>query len=169
MGKVTQSVFDAVKTCLKNGNTIAETAKFMKLSQLTVCKINRSENYADYKNMRKTECEKKKAQNAAKKHMAKAKGVQPETVNDVHAEPNVSEQPVKVIHEQSVTIQATHYMMQEQQKTNEFLKLMSNKMSACYDEFQYLRLLPELVKAQHETIELLKKIVSELCAKNTES
>ena len=169
MGKVTQSVYGAVKTCLGNGNTIAETAKFMKLSDLTVGKINRSEDYVDYKNKLKEECEKRKAENAAKKRIAKSKEAQPEKVNDACAKVPTPEQPVKVIHEQSITIQATHYMMQELQKTNEFLKLMSNKMSACFDEMQYLRLLPELVKAQQDTIELLKTIVSELCVKKTES
>ena len=37
-------------------------------------------------------------------------------------------------HRQSVTIQATHYMMQEMKKTNELLELISRKLTFIVDQ-----------------------------------
>ena len=43
-------------------------------------------------------------------------------------------QPQVVEHRQSVTIQATHYMMQEMKKTNELLELISRKLTFIVDQ-----------------------------------
>ena len=43
-------------------------------------------------------------------------------------------QPQVVEHRQTVTIQATHYMMQEMKRTNELLELISRKMAYIVDQ-----------------------------------
>ena len=43
-------------------------------------------------------------------------------------------QPQVVEHRQTVTIQATHYMMQEMKKTNELLELISRKLTFIVDQ-----------------------------------
>ena len=48
--------------------------------------------------------------------------------------PEAKQETVKVVHEQSVTIQATHYMMEELRRTNELLTLISNKLAFVVDQ-----------------------------------
>ena len=43
-------------------------------------------------------------------------------------------QPQVVEHRQTVTIQATHYMMQEMKRTNELLELISRKLTFFVDQ-----------------------------------
>ena len=49
-------------------------------------------------------------------------------------QPAPAQQPQVVEHRQTVTIQATHYMMQEMKRTNELLELISRKMAYIVDQ-----------------------------------
>ena len=49
-------------------------------------------------------------------------------------QPDPPAQPQVVEHRQTVTIQATHYMMQEMKKTNELLELISRKLAFIVDQ-----------------------------------
>ena len=49
-------------------------------------------------------------------------------------QPAPAQQPQVVEHRQTVTIQATHYMMQEMKRTNELLELISRKMAFIVDQ-----------------------------------
>ena len=49
-------------------------------------------------------------------------------------QPTPAQQPQVVEHRQTVTIQATHYMMQEMKRTNELLELISRKMAFIVDQ-----------------------------------
>ena len=118
--KVDQKLFDAVKILRTNGATIAETAKYMKISDATVKMITAAETYEEYRNMITATVLKKKEQRAAKK--AENKPEEPQQIVQV------------VEHRQSVQIQATEYMMRELKQTNEYLRIISNKMAAIIDD-----------------------------------
>jgi len=116
--KITEKLFKAVKIMLEGGATYEEVKDYLGVSLQTCARIKHSENYADYKNVLAAMAVKNKGYKQAK---ANPKPVE---------EKPVEEKPVQVVeHRQNVTIQATHYMMQEMQKTNELLKEISNKLA----------------------------------------
>ena len=115
--KVTESIFNAVKTLLKGGATVKECAGYMGLSAGTINVIKASETFEEYKSnmfFRSRAChgEKKQEQKPEQK---------PEHVQTVE-------------HKQTVVVQASHFMLEEQKKTNELLTLISNKLAFIVDE-----------------------------------
>ena len=117
---ITEKMFNAVKIMIKGGASNVEIAEYMNLGSTTVSRIKNSETWEDYL-QRKREM----AFYARKANEKK------------NAEPQNQPEPPKeqiVKHEQTVTIQATHYMMQELQKTNELLKLISNKLAMIVED-----------------------------------
>ena len=120
--KVDERLWWAVKTLLKGGSSIKDAAEYFMLSVNTVSRINASENYQDYKQMIA----------ACHAQYRKPKNKMPEKPDE---EPKEEEPKQQVIeHRQSVTIQATHYMMTEMQKTNDLLKMISAKLAFIVDE-----------------------------------
>jgi replicative DNA helicase len=122
-GKVTVSLFEAVKICLESGNTVTGTAKFMKLSVDVVSMIREAENYDEYKAMMYEKYTKRKAIEAKKAAEPEKPKEAPQT-----PAPQVNE------HRQTVIVQATWAMTQEMQKTNKLLELISNKLAFIVDE-----------------------------------
>lgn len=125
--KVTESLFLAIKSLLNAGATYPEVKKYYGVSDNTCKFIKRSENFKEYKQViaaiaiRNAENRKvRKVTNTVEKPEAPAPVEKPET-------PAPTQQVVR--HEQSITIQATHYMMQELQETNKLLKDISNKLA----------------------------------------
>ena len=112
--KVTESIFNAVKTLIKGGATIKEAADYMGLSVGTINVIKASETFAEYK------------QNMYLRSRA-YKG-------EKKAKPETAEPQQVVEHRQTVTVQASHFMLEEQRKTNELLTLISNKLGFIVDE-----------------------------------
>lgn len=124
--KVTKSVFNAVKTLLKGGASVKEVMEYMGLSDYTVYTIRAAETHEEYENIL---AEKRLA--AKQAYAAKKK---PQTAP---ATPSAQQQaPVTQVveHRQTVMVQATWAMTQEMQKTNELLKLISNKLAFIVDE-----------------------------------
>ena len=120
--KITEKLFKAVKIMLEGGATYEEVKDYLGVSLQTCARIKHSENYADYKNILAAMAVKNKGYKQAKAN--------PKPVEEKPVEKPVEENPVQVVeHRQNVTIQATHYMMQEMQKTNELLKEISNKLA----------------------------------------
>lgn len=120
--KVTPSVFNCIKTLLAGGASHKECADYMKLSTITVGRINRAETYEDYK----------QSVIMAKLHSGKPVSVpvpEPTTEPEKEQKPEKMPEPETVERKQTIVIQATHYMMEEQKKTNELLTLISNKLS----------------------------------------
>ena len=118
---VTPKLFDAVKIMTKGGATIPEIMEYFDLSSSTISRIRASENFTEYKNII-----------AARAIGAKKQAIKPtEPVNEVtHVEPiTKTVEPQIIEHRQSVTIQATHYMMEELRKLNETMTLISNKLA----------------------------------------
>ena len=129
--KITATVFDAVKVLLKGGATVTQCAEYMKISHSAVSLIKKSETYEEYKqNCYMTSASYRKKMAAIHAKEAEKKETAPA------AEPEKKEEPpVQVVeHRQTITVQATHYMLTEQQKTNELLTLISNKLAFIVDE-----------------------------------
>ena len=121
-GKVTQGVFDAVKICLESGNSVSETAKFMKMAWDTVQLIRDAETLEEYKSSAYERTKKFKQVAAIKAKQNTKQEVKQEEKTEVK-----SEEPVK--NPTVIKIEATHYMMQELQKTNELLTGISAKLA----------------------------------------
>ena len=128
---VTLNIFNAVKILLNGGASRKEAAEYMNISKGTVDRIAISETFEEYRQLVNAYHYKKKAE-AEKKAKEKAeKAEQAEATQDT-VQPAQQEQPKQIVH--NVTVQATHYMMQEMQKTNELLKFISNKLGFIVDE-----------------------------------
>ena len=117
--KIDEKMFNAVKTLLNGGATYDEVNSYMGVSLASIGRISTAETYADYKQMIAASAI------ALKKKREAQKAVEAPT--EKPAEP-ATEAPVKEV-KTSVTIQATHYMMQEMQETNRLLKEISNKLA----------------------------------------
>jgi hypothetical protein len=132
--KMTEAKFKAIKILLAGGATYKETAESMGVSTVVVGYCKHSETFEEYRQKiyvtsggyrRKLAAEKKAQEEKEAQETAEQKKAEPETP--------VAEQNV-VEHRQTVTIQATHYMMEEMKKTNELLKLISSKLAFIVDE-----------------------------------
>ena len=120
--KVTEDKYNAVKILLKSGETQKKVGKYMGLAENTVGLIKRSENFEDYRNRMLA---------TSVKFRGKDNQQEQKTV----PEPEKKEQPAQVVeYRQNVTIQATHYMMEEMRIANETLKLISNKLAFIVEE-----------------------------------
>lgn len=119
--KVTQGIFDAVKICLKSGNSVAETAKFMKLSQDVVRMMRDAETLDEYRAIMAA----KSAHTKQNRQIAAIKAKQAEQPEKA---------PEKPVDKQTIVVQASHYMLEEQKRTNELLALISNKLAFIIDE-----------------------------------
>lgn len=125
--KVTQSKFNAVKTLLKGGATVREVMEYLELSDNTVYMIKQAETLVEYENMIAEKALRDK-QRAAIKAKERKQAAQPQ------AQPQ--DKPVEIVKEvrQTVTVQATHFMMEEMRKTNELLTCISAKLAFIVDE-----------------------------------
>lgn len=118
--KLTAGQFKAIKTILKGGATQREAAEYMSVSQNTVFWISKAETYEEYEHI---QAERK----LTRKQVAAIKAKEAEKAKE-EEKPAAPAPVVKEIH-QTVTIQATHYMMQEMQKANKLLEQISAKLA----------------------------------------
>jgi hypothetical protein len=132
--KVTESKFNAIKLLVKGGATNAEAAEYMQVSPHTIANIKAAETWEEYRSIIAARVLAEKQKRHAQAEKAEKAVPAADIVNKVNNTPETPEKVQRVVHEQSVTIQATHYMMQEMQKTNELLKLISNKLAFIVDE-----------------------------------
>ena len=105
--KITQESFDDAKIMLKYGMTQREVAKRIGVCENTIYFVNKSDNYTEFQKYR----------------------------HDRRISKKEEPEEGKVIkHNYNVTIQATHYMEEQQKKTNELLTLISNKLAFIVEE-----------------------------------
>lgn len=123
--KVDERLWWAVKTLLKGGSTNKDAAEYFMLSVNTVSRIGCAETYEEYKQIIA-------AAHAAYKPKKLRLPENPEEKSKPVEQPTT--QPQVVEHRQIVQVQASHYMLTEQQKTNELLQLISNKLAFIVDE-----------------------------------
>ena len=123
--KLTERQFNAIKTLLKGGASQAEAAQYMQVSPNTVYFVNKAEDFKEYTQMQaERQLNRNRAAIDAKRDAAK------KVAEEVGAVPAAQ----VVEHRQTVTVQATHYMMTEMQKTNELLTAISNKLAFIVQE-----------------------------------
>lgn len=132
--KLTERQFKAVKLLLNGGATQKEAAEYMQVSPNTAFWIGKAENYEEYLQIKAEKLLDEKKRVAAIKAKEAAKVA--EKVGAVPAATLTAETPATQVveHRQTVTIQATHYMMTEMQKTNELLAAISRKLAFIVDE-----------------------------------
>ena len=129
--KITPELFTAVKTLLSCGHTLQETANYLKLGQATVVRIKSAETLEEYFQQMAAIKAKEKAERKAKDKADQKPVPAPEAPKTTYPAPVVE-------HRQSITIQATHFMEQQQRKTNETLELISRKLTACMETMNLL-------------------------------
>lgn len=112
-----EKLFRAIKIMVEGGATTDEIADYLQISPATIGRVRAAENITEYFNqMAAMHAKSKKAEN------------KPE-----------EETPTQVVeHRQSVTIQATHFMEQNQRKANETLELISRKLTELLEVMQQL-------------------------------
>lgn len=115
--KLAESKFNAIKKLLDAGATYKECAECVGVTESVVYRVRCCESYKEYTEMNAAHALKQREDRKAKN----AKTTEPpaETVKEVR---------------QTVTIQATHYMMEELRKTNELLTAISAKLAFIVDE-----------------------------------
>lgn len=127
--KITVNIFTAAKILTEDGASIAEIAKYLKISDASVKYIRQAENYDEYKAIVAAVSAKQTAKRRA------AKKTEKEEPKLVSLPEKKEERPVQVVeHRQTVTVQATWAMTQEMQKTNKLLESISNKLAFIVDE-----------------------------------
>ena len=120
--KITPGIFSAAKLLIGNGANNTEVSKYLKVSMDVVAMFRKAETYEEYQalmyqysqEMRKRQAA-IKAKEQTKEEPAKAE-CKPDEINRV------------------VTVQLSHYVMQELQKQNELLTGISNKLAFIIDE-----------------------------------
>jgi hypothetical protein len=118
--KLTAGQFKAIKTLLRGGATQKEAAEYMQVSTNTAFWVNKAETFEEYQQI------------IAESHLAQKRVAAMKAKETAKAE----EKPQEIVKEvrQSVTIQATHYMMQKLDETNALLKLISEKLAFIVDD-----------------------------------
>lgn len=134
-GKINVTLFNAVKICLESGNSVAQTAKFMKLSCDVVAMIRDAENLDEYRALMTIKCNKAKQARAAKRAAQAVKQVvkqaaeeKPQGVDPGNAVPQAQEV------RQVVTVQATRFMEEQMKRQTELLTVISQKLAAIIDD-----------------------------------
>lgn len=122
---ITEKMYKAVKILLNGGASVKEAADFMNLSTTTVYYIRATEDFEEFC-QQNTERQIERKAKAAAAINAKQKSEQ--------EEPKEQKPDQIVEHRQTVQITATHYMMEEMKKTNEYLKTISAKLAFIVDE-----------------------------------
>ena len=138
--KLTEKLFRAVKIMTAGGATAHEIADYFGISITTVNRVRGSESFEEYRTLLAVANGKKKKETAVPA-VEKAPAMQPEPAGQSplaqslqHQPQNqMPQQPQVIEHRQTVTVQATHYMMQEMKKTNELLDLISRKLAFIVD------------------------------------
>lgn len=126
--KVTESKFKAIKILIESGATYAEIKEMMDVGNNVVSCIKYSENYEEYKHkmyvMYSGSAHRNKQKEQAKAVAAKVGAVPASQL----AQPNVTES------KQTIIMQVSNYMLDEQRKTNELLTLISSKLAYIIDQ-----------------------------------
>lgn len=108
--KITENIFRAVKIILNDGRGTAEAAEIMGISRNSVLRIAKADNYVEYVNNTYIDGLKQK----------------PEGKPETEKTPETGGK--------TIVVQASHYMLEEQKRTNELLSLISKKLAFIVEE-----------------------------------
>ena len=123
--KVTKEMFECAKILFNGGASNREVERYLNLSDWTVCRIKRSENYEEYLQGVYAKSAAYRAKKAAEQAAKKA-------AEDVKPAEEKAAQVVE--HRQSISIQATHYMETKLDQVIEQMKLINAKLGAIIDD-----------------------------------
>ena len=132
--KMTDKLFRAVKIMIAGGATSTEISEYFNISLSSISRVRQAESFQEYRVMQAATYGKRKPAKTqdAPKQSEQLNPAAPQ--NPPMQQPVPAQQPQVVEHRQTVTIQATHYMMQEMKRTNELLELISRKMAYIVDQ-----------------------------------
>lgn len=108
--KITENIFRAVKIILNDGRGTAEAAEIMGISRNSVLRIAKADNYVEYVNNTYIDGLKQK----------------PEGKPETEKTPETGGK--------TIVVQASHYMLEEQKRTNELLSSISKKLAFIVEE-----------------------------------
>ena len=108
--KITENIFRAVKIILDDGRGTAEAAEIMGISRNSVLRIAKANNYVEYVNNTYIDGLKQK----------------PEGKPETEKTPETGGK--------TIVVQASHYMLEEQKRTNELLASISKKLAFIVEE-----------------------------------
>lgn len=131
---LSQNEWITIKTLQESGSDNQEIARFLKMTTGKVSVATKSETYEEYKNncflISKRAAEARKANKSKKKEEAPVPAPAPAPEEKKPEQP-----PVQVVeHRQSITIQATHYMMEVLNEQLKMLKTISAKLALIVDD-----------------------------------
>ncbi len=115
--KITPGIFNAIKRLQADGATVKECVDYFDISDSTIRRVFYAETFEEYKNETAVRSASMKAIRAKEQQ-----NVQPAQQEVIHK------------HEQSVTVIANHYMMEELKEHTRLLTLISNKLAFIVDE-----------------------------------
>ena len=130
--KVTENKFKAIKILLQSGAKYQEISETMEVSKVVIGIVKNAETYEEYKHkmyLTSGAYRKKMAAEAKAKEEEKIRAEKEAEQKTAEKEKAKGEGVSVVEHRQTVTIQATHYMMEEMKKTNELLTAISSKLA----------------------------------------
>ena len=132
--KMADKLFRAVKIMIAGGATSTEISEYFNISLSSISRVRQAESFQEYRVMQAATYGKRKPAKTqdAPKQSEQLNPAAPQ--NPPMQQPAPAQQPQVVEHRQTVTIQATHYMMQEMKRTNELLELISRKMAYIVDQ-----------------------------------
>ena len=133
--KITESKWKAIKILINSGATYKEIHEMFDVSNTIISFTKSSESYEEFRHKvyvtsgayRKKMAAQEKAKQEKQKKVAEiAKEVGAVTASEI-----VKDEPKPVQESrQTIVVQASHYMLEEQKKTNELLTCISNKLAA---------------------------------------
>ena len=128
--KITKSKFDAIHILCDSEMPRVEVAKYLKLSSASVTEVMKFSTYEEYQQQRAVH-----ALNKRKAYARKKNAEQNAEYRNAKDEKNEQEQPDHAVESrQTVIVQASHYMLAEQKRTNELLESISNKLAFIVEE-----------------------------------
>jgi len=130
--KVTENKFKAIKILLQSGAKYQEISETMEVSKVVIGIVKNAETYEEYKHkmyLTSGAYRKKMAAEAKAKEEEKIRAEKEAKQTTAAKEKATGEEVSVVEHRQTITIQATHYMMEEMKKTNELLTAISSKLA----------------------------------------
>ena len=121
--KIDEKTYNCVKIMLRGGAPHKEIEEYLQVSRATIGRIKSSESFEDYKQIM-----------AAMAIHFREKAKQEKEPEPPEPEEQPKPEPQVIEHRQTVTIQATHYMMEELRRNNELLVQISAKLAFIVDE-----------------------------------
>ena len=117
--KVNEKIFNAVKAMTASGTSIEDIAEVAQIAPATVSRIRKALDLEDYLDT-----------------LARQSTKNYERAKAQRADNAPKEEPQEIVKEvrHSVTVQASHYMEEQQRKTNELLTAISAKLAFIVEE-----------------------------------